>query len=741
MHSLANFAGILLARVSAGSMILLTAPALYAQDPSAAPSHDDYVHEIVIEEMVIVAHKDQRSIRDVAANVTVMSREDINARLSASMSDVFRYTPGVDYESAGSRFGDEGINIRGIGGNRVAILLDGVPLSDQFDVGSFSNATRDFIDAGLIERIEVLHGPASALYGSSAIGGVVAVRTPDPVDIIGRESSGGDLLATWHGADDSLQGTGMFGIGKSSMGLLLGGSLREGQQTDSAAVDEDFDLRDYQRRSGILKFVADDARGNTWRAALVHQDAEVHSDLNSMLGIGRYATTTALEGDDDYRMDLLNVGYEFGSPARFVNSGSLRAYYQKATVSQATLDERGNALRPVAIDRYFQFDQDIGGVELNLQKEISGADIGHRLGFGVEYRQRRTEEFRDGLERGLTDGLVTSTILGEEFPLRDFPVSDSTEWGAYLEDVMTVGDWSVIAALRADRYDLEPRSDPMYAEDYPFAAPVSLSESDLSPKLGLIYHLGQATDVYLQYAHGFRAPPYEDANIGLEIPAFNYRAIPNPDLESESSDGFDLGLRWQGEAASIRAAVFRTRYEDFIESKVRLGTDPVSGRILFQSQNLSETVIEGFEAGWQVRFGGVLENVETDGAVYQARGENKDNGQPLNSVGPGQAVLGVSWVVPDGNYQLRLQATLTDDWSERDESTGELFEPPGYATFDLFYSQGLGRRMTLRAGLLNLTDRCYWNWTDVRGLAPDDPVIPYLAQAGRNFSLSLNMQW
>jgi hemoglobin/transferrin/lactoferrin receptor protein len=88
-----------------------------------------------------------------------------------------------------------------------------------------------------------------------------------------------------------------------------------------------------------------------------------------------------------------------------------------------------------------------------------------------------------------------------------------------------------------------------------------------------------------------------------------------------------------------------------------------------------------------------------------------------------------------------LQATLTDDWSERDESTGELFEPPGYATFDLYYSQALAERVTLRAGLLNLTDRCYWSWTDVRGLSPNDPVIPYLAQAGRNFSLSLNMQW
>ena len=699
------------------------------------------IDELPIEQIVVVAHKDERSIRDIAANVTVMSREDINANLAMTMSDVFRYTPGIDYEAAGSRFGAEGVSIRGIGGNRVALLVDGVPLSDQFDVGSFSNATRDFINAGLVERIEVLHGPASALYGSSAIGGVVAVRTPDPADILGRNKSGGDLLATWRDADDSFHGTGMFAIGDSSMGLLLGASLRDGQQTDSAASDEAFDLRDYRRSSGLLKFVVDDSAGNTWRVGLIHQDAEVGSDLNSMLGAGRYSSTTALEGDDEYRMDLLNLSYGFGNPESWIESGLVRAYYEKASVRQSTLDERGNATRPVAIDRYFQFDQDIRGIELNLQKAFSGDNVDHQLGFGIDYRERRTEEFRDGTERGLVDGLVTSTILGEQFPLRDFPISDSSELGAYVEDVMSIGDWSIIAALRADRYDLDPRNDPMYAEDYPFAELVSLSESDLSPKLGLIYHVSQSTDLYLQYAHGFRAPPYEDANIGLEIPAFNYRAIPNPDLKSESSDGFDLGMRWRGFNASLRAAVFRTKYQDFIESKVRLGTDPLSGRVLFQSQNLSETLIDGFEAGWDIRFAGAMQNFSTDGAVYKARGENKDNGQPLNSVGPGQAVLGASWTAADSHYQIRVQATLTERWDDRDESAGPLFKPAGYAVFDFYYTQAIGERTTLRAGLLNLADRTYWNWSDVRGLSPEDPVIPYLAQAGRSVSLSLNMHW
>jgi hemoglobin/transferrin/lactoferrin receptor protein len=690
-----------------------------------------------IDQIVVVAHKDERSIRDIAANVTVLSRAELNDELATSINDVFRYVPGVDYEAAGTRFGTEGINIRGIGGNRVAIVVDGVPLSDHFDVGSFSNATRDFIDAGLIQHIEVLHGPASALYGSSAIGGVVAVRTPDPIDLLGSDRNGGDLLTTWRGADASMQGQVMMGLGNRELGLTAGISWRNGSETDSSAADDSLDSRDADRRTALLKFVADDRLGNSWRVGFIHQESHTLSDLTSMLGAGRYRSTTALQGDDRYQLDLLNVAYEFGAPDGWVDNGIVRTYFETADITQETLDERGNARTPVSIDRFFGFDQRISGLEVNLWKNIETSRVSHRLGLGLDYRERRTEEYRDGLSTNIETGEQTNVLLGEVFPLRDFPISTTKEIGAYIEDTLSFGDWTVIAALRADRFELSPDQDPMYLEDYPFAELVSLTESDVSPKIGVIYRLTDATDIYLQYSHGFRAPPYADANIGLDLPFFNYRAIPNPDLKSESSDGFDLGLRWNGARSVLRLSVFHTRYTDFIESKVRLGEDPVSGRILFQSQNLDETRIEGIEAGWEFRWGAF----GLDGSAYYARGINEENNEHLNSVGPAQAILGLTWHSQDDRRQLRLKATMTDSWSDRDESSGELFKPSGYAAFDLFFTQKLGSHTTLRAGLHNLTDRSYWNWSDVRGLSPDDPIIPYLAQAGRSASLSLNVTW
>ena len=263
--------------------VLVLYPGAYAAEP-AETGDNDTDFDAPIDQIVVVAHKSERSIREIAANVTIVSRDDIYNNLATSVADVFRYSPGIDYEASGSRFGTEGINIRGIGGNRVAMLVDGVPLSDQFDVGSFSNATRDFINAGLVQRVEVLHGPASAIYGSSAIGGVVAVRTPDPGDLIGGDAIGGEAVATWRGADQSSHGTGMVAFGDASRGLLIGGSLRSGQELESAAVEESLDLRDYERRSAIIKFVADDRAGRTWRIGLLHQDSDVSSDLNSSAG-------------------------------------------------------------------------------------------------------------------------------------------------------------------------------------------------------------------------------------------------------------------------------------------------------------------------------------------------------------------------------------------------------------------------------------------------------------------------
>lgn len=722
-----------------GAAFCLSLQALAASDPASLVTTE--ARQADVEEIVVVAHKHARASRDVAATVSTFASNDMRFELANSVADVFRYAPGIDFETAGARFGSESINIRGISGNRVAVLVDGVPVSDQFDVGSFSNATRDLVSAGFVDQVEVLHGPASALYGSSAIGGVVAMRTVDPTLRTGKPGQAGKLAGSWRSNDASVETTVMQGMSGDRYSVIAGISGRTGEQIDAAAVADNIDLRDFEGRAGLLKVAFAGPRGGALQANLYLRNSDVRSELQSMLGTGRFRSNTALRGDDNYRTHIASLEYRFGSESRVVDDGVIRAYTQGSDIRQQTYDERGLATRPVAIDRYFSFEQRTHGLETNLQTSFSTGLFGHRLGYGLEYRERETEEFRDGLETGLEDGQVSNVLLGEVFPLRDFPISTTTEWGAYIEDSISIDRWSLIAALRWDGYDMSPRLDPMYAEDYPFANPVDINESELSPKIGVVYRVAESTELFVQYSHGFRAPPYEDANLSLELPLFNIRAVPNPELRSERSDGFDVGLRWRGLNNAAHLSVFRTKYEDFIESRVRIGTDPESGRILFQSQNLNEAIIEGIEAGASLDLSRIGEGLSFDAALFIARSENRDNGEPLNSVGPPQAVAGLNWLSPREHWNLSLRGTFTDSWSERDESSGELFKPPGHAIFDLYVAWRPNSSVTLRGGVLNLTDRTCWSWTDIRGLSPGDPVIPYLSRPGLGFSLGLDMNW
>ena len=104
-------------------------------------------------------------------------------------------------------------------------------------------------------------------------------------------------------------------------------------------------------------------------------------------------------------------------------------------------------------------------------------------------------------------------------------------------------------------------------------------------------------------------------------------------------------------------------------------------------------------------------------------------------------MVGFSWFSADESRQLRLKGRFTDAYDRLDESAGKLFQTSGHAVVDLYMTQKIGSNAIARVGLHNLADRTYWNWSDVRGLTPDDPILPYLAQAGRTASLSLQLVW
>lgn len=140
-----------------------------------------------------MAHRQPRQLSEVAGTVTVIGEERLSRDMVFDAADLMRYEPGVEIDGGGTRFGFNGFRIRGIGGNRTAVVIDNVPVSDQFDIGNFANTGRGMLELGLAQRVEILRGPASTLYGSKALGGVVAVTTIDADHIISDGRSGSRL--------------------------------------------------------------------------------------------------------------------------------------------------------------------------------------------------------------------------------------------------------------------------------------------------------------------------------------------------------------------------------------------------------------------------------------------------------------------------------------------------------------------------------------------------------------------
>ena len=156
--------------------------AFWALPVAANGADDDPVNEDgdSLETVTVVGSRTARDAADVAATITVIDTARIERELARNIADLVRFEPGVSVGGTGSRFGLTGFNIRGMDGNRVLTVIDGVRVPEEFSFGPFLSSRRDFVDIDSLSRAEIARGPISALWGSDAIGGVVAFTTLQP---------------------------------------------------------------------------------------------------------------------------------------------------------------------------------------------------------------------------------------------------------------------------------------------------------------------------------------------------------------------------------------------------------------------------------------------------------------------------------------------------------------------------------------------------------------------------------
>lgn len=747
-------------RVRSLSLAIAAALGVTATSVRAELSEAVSADPTTLEEITVTATRIPQPVGDVAATVTVIDRDEIERRVANSIKDLVRYEPNVSVRNQFGRFGLSGFNVRGLDGNRVLVLLDGVRIADGFSIGDFSNASRNSVDIDALERVEILRGPASSLYGSNALAGVVTLVTKDPRDFLPDDGDGARLRfrGGWASADLSTQ-LGFTAAAASDewsfMGLAThrGGRAQANQGTvDSAnATRTRPNPQDITGDSLLTRVVRDGESGRATRLTLdLNQSRAATNVLTAIreqrLGPTRILTD-ALTGDDAQSRRRIALDQTLGGLLPFIDDGRVNLYHQSTDTTQDSLELRrtigpvGPAL-PAERTRRFEFEQDLAGVELVLRSDFVTGPVTHRLVYGFEWIETDTAQLRDGGQRNLLTGAVTTVVGPDAFPVRDFPLTTTRERALFVQnDIGFLDDrLTLVPGIRVDRYELTPKPDAIFIADNPGITPVPLSLTRTSPKLGAGLKLDEAWSVHANLARGFRAPPYNDANIGFTNLQFGYTAIPNPDLKPERSEGLELGVRASGDSGFVAFNAFFNRYEDFIESLASRGVDPATGLLVFQSRNLTDVSIYGAELRGALEFGAFderLDGLSLNTALGWSRGEDQALDVPVDSVDPAKAVLGVRYAPALSPWSVEVVGTAVAPKRRTDDSFSPAFRTPGYATLDAFVRWQITPRWRADLALLNVTDRFYWQWSDVRGRAATDPVIDRFTSPGRSVAVNL----
>jgi hemoglobin/transferrin/lactoferrin receptor protein len=701
------------------------------------------------------ASRVDEAIGSVAATVSVIERKDSFREVAGSLRDLLRYEPGVSIENGATRFGLGNLNIRGLDGNRVQMTVDGIRLPESYRVGSFSNASRNALGLGLLKQVEIVRGPASAIHGSDALAGVVAFTTLDPGPFLrGGKAHGGEAFVSRTGADGGVARGAALALDGLGTRLLVGFERTDGREIENmgrtggtGASRTEANPQNTRSESQLVKWVMPTGAG--WRYTLT-ADRYARDARTDVLSLNPQSSrTVSLLGDDHSRRNRYSadaVGYEVGPFSRL----ALTAYYQDSLTQQDTEETRANTTAaclsaPGSVrclrEARFRYEAREKGLIAIGEAEPRWLGLEHRVVAGAEFSRTHATEIRDGRQTNLNTGAVSSVVGGERLPARDFPVSDTDRFGAFVQDSVAAGDRRLtwIPGLRFDAFRLRPRADELFAASSGGREVASLSDEAISPKLGILFRASDALTLNGQIATGFRAPPASDLNIGLTSLPSGYSVIANPALKPESSRGAEVGARLKAGTAEAMVTAFYTRYSDLIVSRAALPcpSDPrctPGATGTFQSQNVSSARIYGVEAKLAWRF---AKGWTARAALSVPRGDDTGKDAPLNAIDPARVVAGLGYEAT--RWGTALHVTHAREQTRVDRSVGLSFVPPAWTTVDLTVWVKPVPSLEIAAGVFNIADRKYWLWPDVRGLTNVTAGFDRYTQPGRNFGA--NARW
>lgn len=579
------------------------------------------VAEVVIEidplvhrdSIVVTASPEARSLGDVAQPVSVVSDEELLAILQPTLGETLSGQPGVH-----STFYGQGASrpiIRGLGGDRVRVLVSGIGTGD---VSTTSPDHAVAVETMGVERIEIVRGPATLLYGSSAIGGVVNVIDPSIPDVLpGRAIAGNLELRGGSGADErsgALELTGELG----RLAWHVDYARRDAEDYGVPALPEEEahleDGHEEEAFDGTLPNSAVESESGTFGLSWVGKDGFLGLSVTS------FETLFGVPGHEH--------GHADGHGGEEPEAEEEEAAAIRSDLAQRRVDLRGEWRRPLGLFRGAKLRVGVADYE---HLELEGDEVGTRFTNDswearLELPHRDLGPFRGAI--GMQGSSRDFTARGEE---SFTPPSLTRSWGLFLFEEFGIGALRWQLGARWERQ--ETSVDEVDVPDRSLAG--------LSGSLGVVWSPTADYALAVSVARSAKLPNAEELYSNGPHAATRAYEIGDPTLDVETSLGLDLGLRKTRGRLTGSLNLFANRFSGYIYERV---TDEVIDGLQVYRYDQADAEFRGCELEAHLELlHREPHHLELEVMADYVRAEFADSGDPLPRIPPLRAGIGLRY--------------------------------------------------------------------------------------------------
>ena len=704
----------------ASSALSLTGIAI-AQDTASD------AEELREETVTVYGTSNPLPVFDYPGQVTVVDREALETLAPSAISDALRDVPGLDFAGGPRRTG-ELPTLRGLSGQNVLILLDGARQS-------FTSAHdgRFFVDPELIGTAEVVRGPSSALYGSGAVGGVLAFESVDADDLLaddetwgararlGYQSVNEETLAslTAYTRQGAFDGIASFGIRQSSdIELSSGVDLPSDDDIQTALLKGSYDLTDALNiEASWQRFTNTAIEPNNGQGALGTGDGVLDRSV-----------------EKDITTDTFRLGLNFNPNANDWIDLDVNAYQTSSDVDEFDATVPRTTVRDI----------ETTGFNLRNASRFTLGDADMTLTIGGDWY--KDEEV--GTDDQTTDGTRGGVPNGE---------SEFTGVFAQLETILPTpaGQFVIIPGVRYDEFESSSSIAP--GQDN--------SDDAVSPRFAASFAPEGAEWLRLfgSYSEGFRAPSVNELyldGVHFQIPhpvLFNpgmgsfvfapNNFIPNPDLVPEDTETIEFGtgvdfrkIFHESDRLQAKISYFETDADNLINLSVNVAPDATCFAPPFfqpctfgtsESANVDRAELEG----WEGELHYDSDRFFARASFSSIEGTDVSDGSDLGSLTPDRLALNFGVKLPEWNTRLGARVQHASDFEQRvSDGTGGFTvqdERDGYMVLDVYatYRPEFVDGLRLDLGIDNLLDEDY------------ERVFAGVSEPGTNFKIAASWQF